>query len=110
MGLVDAATPRRHFENAARKLLLEPPPPHRPRFTAAVTDWPVVREVVARMSAKQVARRVRAAPIAAEVRTVAAKTILNAKNLEALGAELLAELLRAPRFLELAIARAARSS
>src|SRR4051812_29539838 len=59
LGLVDAATPRRHFENAARKLLLEAPPRHVPGFTAAMTSWPFVRDVVARMSAKKVAERVR---------------------------------------------------
>src|SRR3954469_22271060 len=57
LGLVDAVTPRRHFENAARKLLGDPPAPHAPGFAAAVTDWPLVRDVVARMSARKVAER-----------------------------------------------------
>src|SRR5436190_9268585 len=30
LGLVDAVTPRRHFENAARATLVSPPPKHRP--------------------------------------------------------------------------------
>jgi len=51
LGLVDAVTPRRHFENAARKFLLEAPPRHSPAFTAAVTNWPGVRSIVASMSA-----------------------------------------------------------
>ena len=59
LGLVDAATPRRHFENAARKLLTGKPAPHRPGLTAAMTDWPVVRDVIARISARKVAERAR---------------------------------------------------
>ena len=59
MGLVDAVTPRRHFENAARRMLLENRPRSAPPFAAAVTNWPGVREIVARMSAKKVAERVR---------------------------------------------------
>jgi 3-hydroxyacyl-CoA dehydrogenase / enoyl-CoA hydratase / 3-hydroxybutyryl-CoA epimerase len=58
MGLVDAVTPRRHFENAARRLLVENRPRSAPRFMAAVTDWPGVRSIVARMSARKVAERV----------------------------------------------------
>jgi 3-hydroxyacyl-CoA dehydrogenase/enoyl-CoA hydratase/3-hydroxybutyryl-CoA epimerase len=59
LGLVDAVTPRRHFENAARTILLQKPAPHTPALAAAVTDWPVVRNLVARMSAKKVAERAR---------------------------------------------------
>jgi 3-hydroxyacyl-CoA dehydrogenase/enoyl-CoA hydratase/3-hydroxybutyryl-CoA epimerase len=59
LGLVDAVTPRRHFENAARRFLLEPPAPHAPGLAAAVTGWPVVRNLVARMSAKKVAEKAR---------------------------------------------------
>ncbi len=59
IGLVDAVTPRRHFENAARKILIEKPARHAPAFGAAVTNWPGVRSIVARMSAKQVAQKVR---------------------------------------------------
>lgn len=59
LGLVDAVTPRRHFENAARTILLQEPAPHRPALAAAVTDWPLVRNLVARMSAKKVAERAR---------------------------------------------------
>ena len=59
LGLVDAVTPRRHFENAARMLLNAPPPPHRPKLTAEMTGWPVVRNIVASQAAKQVAKRAR---------------------------------------------------
>ncbi|HEX3097972.1 MAG TPA: 3-hydroxyacyl-CoA dehydrogenase NAD-binding domain-containing protein [Usitatibacter sp.] len=59
LGLVDAVTPRRHFENAARRILGAPPPVHAPGLAAAAGDWPGIRELVARMSAKKVAERVR---------------------------------------------------
>ena len=59
LGLVDVATPRRHFENAVRQLLKAPPPRHKPAFGAAVTNWPVVRNVVASKAAKQVAQKAR---------------------------------------------------
>jgi len=59
LGLVDAVTPRRHFENAARRMLLENRPASVPDLLAAATDWPLVRDLVARMSAKKVAERVR---------------------------------------------------
>ena len=59
MGLVDVLTPRRHFANAAKMLLTIPPAPHQPAFRHAVTNWPVVRNLVARASLKQVARRAR---------------------------------------------------
>jgi 3-hydroxyacyl-CoA dehydrogenase/enoyl-CoA hydratase/3-hydroxybutyryl-CoA epimerase len=59
LGLVDAVTPRRHFENAARRFLLDRPAPHRPSVVAAAGDWPLVRSLVARMSEKKVAERVR---------------------------------------------------
>ena len=59
LGLVDAVTPRRHFANAARQFLLDPPPVHRPSLAAAAGDWPGLRSLVAKMSAKKVAERVR---------------------------------------------------
>jgi 3-hydroxyacyl-CoA dehydrogenase / enoyl-CoA hydratase / 3-hydroxybutyryl-CoA epimerase len=58
LGLVDAVTPRRHFENAARTLLREARPPRAPPLLAAATGWPGVRELVARLSAKKVAQKV----------------------------------------------------
>ncbi|HET6263267.1 MAG TPA: 3-hydroxyacyl-CoA dehydrogenase NAD-binding domain-containing protein [Usitatibacter sp.] len=59
LGMVDAVTPRRHFENAARRILMQPPPRTRPKLAAAVTNWPGVRNVVASQAAKQVAKRAR---------------------------------------------------
>jgi len=59
LGLADAVTPRRHFDNAARGILEAPPPAHAPGLAAAAGDWPGIRGLVARMSAKKVARRVR---------------------------------------------------
>jgi 3-hydroxyacyl-CoA dehydrogenase/enoyl-CoA hydratase/3-hydroxybutyryl-CoA epimerase len=59
LGLADAVTPRRHFENAARQILTSPPPRSAPKLTAAMTDWPGVRNLVAKMSAKKVAERAR---------------------------------------------------
>jgi 3-hydroxyacyl-CoA dehydrogenase / enoyl-CoA hydratase / 3-hydroxybutyryl-CoA epimerase len=59
LGLVDAVTPRRHFENAARQFLMNPPALHHPKLSAAIADWPLVRDLVAKMSAKKVAERVR---------------------------------------------------
>jgi 3-hydroxyacyl-CoA dehydrogenase/enoyl-CoA hydratase/3-hydroxybutyryl-CoA epimerase len=59
LGLVDAATPKRHFANAVRRFLAAPPPPHRPKLAAAITDWPGVRSLVASMSRKKVAEKAR---------------------------------------------------
>jgi 3-hydroxyacyl-CoA dehydrogenase/enoyl-CoA hydratase/3-hydroxybutyryl-CoA epimerase len=59
MGLVDVVTPRRHFMNAARQLLKNPPPPHQPAFKHAISNWPVIRGIVASMSRKQVAKKAR---------------------------------------------------
>lgn len=59
MGLVDVVTPRRHFANAARMLMLKPPTPQQPAFKDAITNWPVVRGFIASASRKQVARKAR---------------------------------------------------
>ena len=59
IGLVDAITPRRHFENAARQILGNPPSPHHPPLSAQVASWPGVRKLVANMSRKKVAERAR---------------------------------------------------
>ncbi len=59
LGLVDAATPQRHFANAVRMFLASPPPPHKPPLAAAMTDWPGVRSLVASMSRKKVAEKAR---------------------------------------------------
>ena len=59
LGLVDAVTQRRHFENAVRQVLKSPPPRRKPALAAAVTNWPGVRNVVASKAAKQVAQKAR---------------------------------------------------
>ena len=59
MGLIDVLTPRRHFTNAATTLLGKLPALHRPAFKDAVTNWPLVRNLVASASLKQVAKRAR---------------------------------------------------
>jgi 3-hydroxyacyl-CoA dehydrogenase/enoyl-CoA hydratase/3-hydroxybutyryl-CoA epimerase len=57
LGLVDAVTPKRHFENAAREVLTRPPPRQGPGLVAAAGNWPVVRDFVASAAAKKVAER-----------------------------------------------------
>ena len=59
LGLVDAVTPRRHFENAARQVLLDPPRIGKPPFAAAITNWPGVRNLVAKKAEQQVAQKAR---------------------------------------------------
>jgi 3-hydroxyacyl-CoA dehydrogenase/enoyl-CoA hydratase/3-hydroxybutyryl-CoA epimerase len=59
LGLVDAATPKRHFGNAVRMFLADPPKPHKPPLSAAVTDWPLVRSLVASLSRRKVAEKAR---------------------------------------------------
>jgi len=59
LGLVDAVTQKRHFPNAVRMFLAKPPAPHKPPLAAAITDWPGIRSVVASMSRKKVAGKVR---------------------------------------------------
>jgi 3-hydroxyacyl-CoA dehydrogenase / enoyl-CoA hydratase / 3-hydroxybutyryl-CoA epimerase len=59
MGLVDDVTPRRHFMNAAKLFLSKPRAPHQPALKDAVTNWPIIRGLVANMSRKKVAQRAR---------------------------------------------------
>ena len=59
MGLVDVLVPRRHFVNAVTTLLRNPPARHQPALKDAVTNWPIIRGMVARASLKQVARKAR---------------------------------------------------
>ena len=59
LGLVDDVTQKRHFANAVRMFLAKPPAPHKPPLAAAVTNWPVVRAIVASMSRKKVAEKAR---------------------------------------------------
>ncbi len=57
MGLVDDVTPQRHFVTAAKLFLAKPPAPHQPAFKEAITNWPVVRGIVANVSRKKVAQK-----------------------------------------------------
>ncbi len=59
MGLVDVVTPCRHLISAAKQFLLKPPAPHQPAFKDAITNWPIIRGLVANASRKQVAKRAR---------------------------------------------------
>ncbi len=59
MGLVDDVTPRRHFMNAATLFLAKARAPHQPALKDAVTNWPIIRGLVANMSRKKVAQRAR---------------------------------------------------
>jgi 3-hydroxyacyl-CoA dehydrogenase/enoyl-CoA hydratase/3-hydroxybutyryl-CoA epimerase len=59
LGLIDAVTQRRHFANAAQQILSNPPAMRVPTLTQAATDWPGIRDLVAKMSARQVSKRVR---------------------------------------------------
>ena len=59
LGLADALTAQRHFTNAARQMLLSPAASRRLPLSAAITNWPGVRSIVASMSAKKVAQKVR---------------------------------------------------
>ncbi|MEO5694035.1 MAG: 3-hydroxyacyl-CoA dehydrogenase NAD-binding domain-containing protein [Usitatibacter sp.] len=59
LGMVDEITQRRHFQNAARKVLNELPPRQAPKFSAAITNWPIIRSIVASQAAKGVAKKVR---------------------------------------------------
>jgi 3-hydroxyacyl-CoA dehydrogenase/enoyl-CoA hydratase/3-hydroxybutyryl-CoA epimerase len=59
LGLVDAVTPRRHFANAVRMILTNPPPLHEPALAAAITDWPLIRSLVASATRRKVAQKAR---------------------------------------------------
>ncbi len=61
LGFASAVTPRRHFDNAARRFLLESPPAAFAPLAAAITGWPGVRSIVARISGNKVRERVRRA-------------------------------------------------
>ncbi len=57
--LVDYAVPQRQLKNTARKLIEEQPPRHRPGLLQRIPGNFVLRPAVARILAKQVAKRVR---------------------------------------------------
>ncbi|RLA03112.1 MAG: crotonase, partial [Gammaproteobacteria bacterium] len=57
MGLVDLVVPERHLRAAARKLVLESPPPHQPGFVDRLSNNAIVRPLLARVFSQQVAKR-----------------------------------------------------
>jgi len=57
MGFVDLVVPERHLHSAARKLVLESPPPRRPGFVSRLSSNLLVRPLLAGILRKQVARR-----------------------------------------------------
>src|SRR5579883_2544809 len=59
LGLVDKLVPEGELRAAARQLILDPPPPHRPRLAERALSWPLVRSIVQRSLVGQVAQRVR---------------------------------------------------
>lgn len=59
MGLVDHALPDRHLRTAARTLIMNPPPPHRPSRLQALTNHAWVRPLLARVFEHQVAKKAR---------------------------------------------------
>ena len=57
MGLVDLVVPERHLRAAARKLILESPPPHQPGWIDRLSNNFLVRPLLARVFSQQVAKR-----------------------------------------------------
>jgi 3-hydroxyacyl-CoA dehydrogenase/enoyl-CoA hydratase/3-hydroxybutyryl-CoA epimerase len=57
MGLVDQVVPERHLQAAARRLVLEAPPPYRAGWRDRLSNNPVVRPLLAAVFRKQVAQR-----------------------------------------------------
>ena len=57
MGLVDMVVPERHLLDAARKMVLEAPPPHQPAWYDRLSNHVLLRPLLARVFAKQVAKR-----------------------------------------------------
>src|SRR5215469_4015723 len=59
LGLVDKLVPEEELRPAARQLILDSPPAHRPGFTERALSWPFVRWIVQRSLIGQVAQKVR---------------------------------------------------
>lgn len=57
-GLVDYALPERQLVRAARTMLLEAPPPHRPALLHRLAGMRVARPVIAKFLRRKVARRI----------------------------------------------------
>jgi 3-hydroxyacyl-CoA dehydrogenase/enoyl-CoA hydratase/3-hydroxybutyryl-CoA epimerase len=58
IGLVDVVSPERHLRSAARRLVLDAPPAHRPVLADRLSNHALVRPLLARVFRKQVAKRV----------------------------------------------------
>ena len=59
IGLVDELVPEGELRAAARRLILDSPPPHRPSLTERALSWPLVRFIVQRSLLGQVAQKAR---------------------------------------------------
>ena len=59
LGLIDKLVPESELRVAARQLILDPPPAHRPSLTERALSWPGVRSIVQRSLIGQVAQKVR---------------------------------------------------
>ena len=57
MGLVDLVVPERHMRAAARKLVMESPPPHQPGLLDRLSNNSLLRPLLARVFSQQVAKR-----------------------------------------------------
>ena len=57
IGLVDRVVPERHLRTAARKLILDAPPPFRPGLVDRLSNHSLVRPLLARVFRKQVAAK-----------------------------------------------------
>jgi 3-hydroxyacyl-CoA dehydrogenase/enoyl-CoA hydratase/3-hydroxybutyryl-CoA epimerase len=59
LGLVDKLVPESELRAAARQLILESPPPRKPKLTEQALSWPLVRAFVHRSLIGQVAQKAR---------------------------------------------------
>jgi 3-hydroxyacyl-CoA dehydrogenase / enoyl-CoA hydratase / 3-hydroxybutyryl-CoA epimerase len=59
LGLVDKLVPQSELRAAARRLILESPPPRRPKLTERALSWPLVRSLVQRSLTGKVAQKAR---------------------------------------------------
>ncbi|HEX5462342.1 MAG TPA: 3-hydroxyacyl-CoA dehydrogenase NAD-binding domain-containing protein [Steroidobacteraceae bacterium] len=59
LGLVDKLVPESELRTAARQLIFDSPPPHRPGLGERALSWPLVRSLVQRSLINNVAQKVR---------------------------------------------------
>jgi 3-hydroxyacyl-CoA dehydrogenase/enoyl-CoA hydratase/3-hydroxybutyryl-CoA epimerase len=59
LGLVDKLVPASELRAAARQLILDSPPPHRPTLSERALSWPLVRTIVQRSLVGEVAQKAR---------------------------------------------------